>query len=112
MKVAVAIDSMKGSLSSPEAGAAAALGIRRVFPDAQVAVHSIADGGEGTCEAILARKGGVRKTLSVCEACGFSACFPILRDVSSRAEAMETERARANLSAAVEQAFRLIRTFR
>lgn len=82
MKVAVAIDSMKGSLSSPEAGEAAALGIRRVFPDAQVSVHSIADGGEGTCEAILARRGGRRKSLSVCGPMGspVTASYGILPD--------------------------------
>ena len=50
MKVTVAIDSFKGSLSSMEAGNAVRTGIRRVYPDALVEVRPLADGGEGTVE--------------------------------------------------------------
>ena len=39
MKVTVAIDSLKGSLSSIEAGQAIAEGIKRVYPDAEVCVR-------------------------------------------------------------------------
>ena len=49
MKVVIAIDSMKGSLSSLEAGRAAARGIRRARPEAEMVVKPLADGGEGTC---------------------------------------------------------------
>lgn len=46
MKAVIAIDSFKGSLTSQEAGQAAAVGIKRVFPDAVTEVCPLADGGE------------------------------------------------------------------
>ena len=52
MKVVVAMDSMKGSLSSLEAGNAVSEGIHRVFRDAEVTVCPLADGGEGLLPAI------------------------------------------------------------
>lgn len=58
MKVAVAIDSFKGSLSSMEAGAAIAEGIHRVSKDIDVLVRPLADGGEGTVEALTAGMNG------------------------------------------------------
>ncbi|MDO4490462.1 MAG: glycerate kinase [Lachnospiraceae bacterium] len=58
MKVVVAVDSLKGSLSSMEAGNAVKRGIERVFPEAQVQVCPLADGGEGTVEALTAGMGG------------------------------------------------------
>lgn len=57
MKVVVAIDSFKGSLSSAEAGNAAKDGIRRAC-DADVVVKPLADGGEGTTEALVEGLGG------------------------------------------------------
>ena len=53
MKTVIAIDSFKGSLSSLEAGYAAQRGVRRVYPDADIKVLPLADGGEGTVEAIV-----------------------------------------------------------
>ena len=47
MKIVVAIDSMKGSLSSMDGGMAIKEGILRAMPDAQVTVMPLADGGEG-----------------------------------------------------------------
>ena len=58
MKVAVAIDSFKGSLSSMEAGLAAKEGILRVYPKAEVFVRPLADGGEGTMDALILGMGG------------------------------------------------------
>ncbi|HBA62424.1 MAG TPA: glycerate kinase, partial [Lachnospiraceae bacterium] len=52
MKVVVAIDSFKGSLSSMEAGRAARQGILKAC-DADVVVKPLADGGEGTTEALV-----------------------------------------------------------
>ena len=52
MKVVVAIDSLKGSLSSLEAGEVVREGICSVLPDAEVIVRPLADGGEGTVEAL------------------------------------------------------------
>ena len=58
MRVVVAIDSFKGSITTFQAGEAIAEGIRRVYESAQVDVCPLADGGEGTVEAIVAADGG------------------------------------------------------
>ncbi len=52
MKVTVAIDSFKGSLSSLQAASAVSEGIKRVYKDAEITLCPIADGGEGTVEAM------------------------------------------------------------
>ena len=52
MKILIAMDSFKGSLTSRQAGNAARDGILRACPDADVRVLPLADGGEGTLEAI------------------------------------------------------------
>ena len=64
MKIIVAIDSLKGSLTSLEAGAAVRRGIEFVS-NHQVKVYPLADGGEGTCQAIIAGLGGVIKSVEV-----------------------------------------------
>lgn len=53
MKIVVAMDSFKGSMTSLEAGNAAKDGILRAMPDAEVTVRPLADGGEGTMESLL-----------------------------------------------------------
>lgn len=58
-RVLLAIDSFKGSVSSAQAEAAVAEGVRRVWPDAEVRALPLADGGEGTLDAIAARGGEV-----------------------------------------------------
>ena len=58
MKVVCAIDSFKGSISGIEAGEAAALGIKDAYPDAEVVICPVADGGEGTTAAIVSGAGG------------------------------------------------------
>lgn len=65
MKVLVAIDSLKGSLTSMEAGAAIAEGIHSADSDAQVQVSPLADGGEGTVEALTSGMGGVIQKVMV-----------------------------------------------
>ncbi len=65
MKVVMAIDSFKGSLSSMDAGRAAAQGIQRVDPQVQVQVRPLADGGEGTVEALTEGMGGRFRTVRV-----------------------------------------------
>lgn len=65
MKVVVAIDSFKGSLSSIEAGKAVAAGIKRVDETAEIAVRPLADGGEGTVETLIYGMGGNIKTVTV-----------------------------------------------
>ena len=58
MKLVIAIDSLKGSLSSMEAGHAIEQGIRNVLPETKVLVKPLADGGEGTTEALVEGLGG------------------------------------------------------
>ena len=53
MKIVVAIDSLKGSLTSLEAGQAIKRGIAQAIPEAEVCVRPLADGGEGTVEALV-----------------------------------------------------------
>lgn len=63
MKAVIAMDSFKGSISSIEAGNAVAEGIRRVFPEADTIIKPVADGGEGTVEALVSGLNG-----QLCEA--------------------------------------------
>ena len=58
MKVVVAIDSFKGSLSSLEAGEAVREGVLKADKDAEVVIRPLADGGEGTVEALAVGMGG------------------------------------------------------
>ena len=58
MKVVTAIDSFKGSMTSIEAGFAVAEGFRRADPTVSVEVRPLADGGEGTVEALVAGMNG------------------------------------------------------
>ena len=58
MRVVVAIDSFKGSMSSLEAGEAISIGIKKAHKDAEVEIRPLADGGEGTVEALSIGMGG------------------------------------------------------
>ena len=53
MKIVTAIDSFKGSLSTISTGNAAAEGIKCVYPDAEIIIRPLADGGEGTVRALI-----------------------------------------------------------
>ena len=53
MRVVVAMDSFKGTFSSKEVGEFVKRGIKVVYPDAIVEVFLVADGGEGTLDAII-----------------------------------------------------------
>ena len=65
MKVVIAIDSLKGSLSSIEAGLAAKEGILNAKPEAEVIVKPLADGGEGTVDALIEGLNGERIEITV-----------------------------------------------
>ena len=65
MKVVIAIDSLKGSLSFMEAGMAIKDGILAAKPDAEVIVKPLADGGEGTTDALIEGMNGERIDLTV-----------------------------------------------
>ncbi|MBR4760424.1 MAG: glycerate kinase [Lachnospiraceae bacterium] len=81
MKIAVFMDSLKGSLTSTEAGAAVKEGILSAWQDAEVVVCPFADGGEGTLDAFLAA-GGKTETARVSDPLGRSveASYGILND--------------------------------
>lgn len=64
MKVVIAIDSFKGSLSSMEAGKAAAEGVRHAV-EADIVIRPLADGGEGTTEALISGLGGTYQQVEV-----------------------------------------------
>lgn len=65
MKIVVAIDSFKGSWSSMKAGEAAKGGIRRANPDLLVDVCPLADGGEGTVQALIHGMGSILRHITV-----------------------------------------------
>ncbi len=69
MKATVAIDSFKGSLNTFQSGEAVALAIRAVYPDAEVKICPLADGGEGTVTAVISALGG--------EICKAEVCGPL-----------------------------------
>jgi len=58
MKVVIAPDSFKESLSAEAVAAAVAEGVRKAFPNAEIVTVPMADGGEGTLSAVLASVGG------------------------------------------------------
>ena len=61
MRILIAPQSLKGSLSATEAGAAIAQGAHAAFPDAAITIIPIADGGEGTVQALVdATRGEIR----------------------------------------------------
>ena len=70
MKIIVAIDSFKGSLTSLEAGKAAEIGIKNAAPNAEVKIYPLADGGEGTCKTLTEGLGGKIKSVKASGALG------------------------------------------
>lgn len=65
MRVVVAIDSLKGSLSSLEAGSAISEGIKKVMPESEIVIRPLADGGEGTVEALTLGMNGRQEKIVV-----------------------------------------------
>jgi len=76
MKIVVAIDSFKGCLSSIEANRAAAEGILRVMPDAEIVQVPVSDGGEGFLEACHTAIGGTLVEVPVRD--------PLMRRITAR----------------------------
>jgi glycerate 2-kinase len=62
--VVIAPDSFKGSITAPVASGAIADGLRRAWPEADLRLYPMADGGEGTLDAVLSR-GGQRLSVRV-----------------------------------------------
>ena len=75
-KIVVAADSFKGSATSLEIGQAVKKGIHSLYPQDEVTVFSIADGGEGTVASIMTVVPGTWKTVSVQD--------PLGRDMEAR----------------------------
>ena len=82
MKIVIVMDSFKGSLSSTDAGNAAAAGILRAFPKAEIKVFPVADGGEGTVDALVSGLNGSYRTVTVSDPLGrpIQAQYGILPD--------------------------------
>ena len=80
MKVIVAVDSFKGSLSSSEAGKAIEIGIRRVYPNSNIIIKPLADGGEGTVEALIRGMKGKLRSIKVTGPLGgpVNCCYGII----------------------------------
>lgn len=70
LKVVVAPDSFKESLSAAGVAEAIARGVRQVAPDAEVLCVPMADGGEGSLDAVLDATGGERRSAIVLDANG------------------------------------------
>jgi glycerate 2-kinase len=70
MNVLLCPDSFKDALSAQDAAAAMARGVQRAKPEAQVQVCPLADGGEGSLDALIAATGAERRQLNVQDALG------------------------------------------
>lgn len=71
VKIVIAPDSFKESVSAPDAAAAIARGVKLAFPGAHTVCIPMADGGEGTVEAVLAATGGQARQQTVNDALGY-----------------------------------------
>ncbi|WP_414164977.1 glycerate 2-kinase [Superficieibacter sp. BNK-5] len=82
MKIVIAPDSYKESLSASEVAQAIEKGFREIFPDAQYVSVPVADGGEGTVEAMIAATQGTEYTAQVTGPLGepVDACWGISGD--------------------------------
>ncbi|MCM1517668.1 MAG: glycerate kinase [Pseudoflavonifractor sp.] len=90
-KVVIASDSWKGCLSSMEVGRCCASAVAGVLPGCEVVTVSVADGGEGTCDALEVALGGERVECEVCD--------PLMRRVRA-SYVIAGERAVIEMSAA------------
>ncbi len=82
MRIVIAPDSFKESASAAAVAQAIATGWRRVFPEADIVTVPMADGGEGTVDALVAATNGSRITANVCGPLGdpVDAVYGILGD--------------------------------
>lgn len=82
MKVVIAPDSFKGSLSASDAGQAIRTGILQADPNCDITIIPMADGGEGTLEAILTATAGTKVAVQVLDPLGreITANFALLEN--------------------------------
>jgi glycerate kinase len=92
LRVVVAMDSFKGSLGSAAAGEAVRLGVLDGAPEAEVLVLPLADGGEGTVEALTWGAGGEPVETDTVDALGqpLRAAYVVLPDGTAVVEAART----------------------
>lgn len=85
MKAVIAIDSLKGSLSSIEAGNAIAEGIRHANDQNLTVVRPLADGGEGTVDALVYAMNGEMQEITVTGPLGIPVhcTYGIIRDTKT-----------------------------
>ncbi|HEY3375523.1 MAG TPA: glycerate kinase [Candidatus Aquicultor sp.] len=88
MKIVIAPDKFKGTLDATSVAHALAAGIASVIPHADILTAPMADGGEGTVDALLAVVGGVRHNVVVTGPLGepVKAGFAVLSDSSAAIE--------------------------
>lgn len=91
MKIVIAIDSFKGSLTTLQSGEAVREGVKRVYPDAEVVISPIADGGEGTLDALMSSVEGEIVSIEVTSPTGgkINARYGILKDKTAIVEIAE-----------------------
>ncbi len=65
MKIVVAPNAFKGSLTASQAAAAIARGVRVALPDAEIVEVPVADGGDGTVEALVSANRGEYRSVEV-----------------------------------------------
>jgi glycerate kinase len=92
MKILIAPDSFKGSLSAQEVANSIERGMRKVYPSAEIFKIPMADGGEGTIEAILAVKQGKKMAIQAKNPLGkeISASYAILEEENTAIIEMAT----------------------
>ena len=85
MKIVISIDSLKGSLSSIEAANAIKKGILNVDNNAEIVIMPLADGGEGTVDALVEGMNGQEQLISVTGPIGekVTAKYGILKDTNT-----------------------------
>ncbi|MBQ3421788.1 MAG: glycerate kinase, partial [Romboutsia sp.] len=85
MKIVISIDSLKGSLSSIEAANAIKKGILNVDNNAEIVIMPLADGGEGTVDALVEGMNGEEQLISVTGPIGekVTAKYGILKDTNT-----------------------------
>ncbi len=91
MRVVIAPDKLAGTYTAAAAAAALAAGWRAVRPDDAVTTVPLADGGEGTAEALLHARGGEWRTAAVHDAAGRprAARFALLADGTAAVDVAE-----------------------
>ena len=92
MKIVIAPDSFKESLTALEVATTIENSMREVWPDAEFVKLPVADGGEGTMEALVATTGGRRIDLAVTGPQGdtVQACYGLSGDGATAIVEMAT----------------------